>query len=111
MPILNISNCRNKKKIVLADNEDISTGISRIIPPFKTWTLYLEVNSRNVIEIEFSPENEVIPNTAKFFGIPESPVRMLDSDSAQISMDYDVGIIRITGSTTAITTAIIRGNL
>lgn len=109
MPIITCLNCPKKRVLILAQNEDISGGIARRMLPFSEWTLFLKTNNDINIEIELSPEEGNPPNSAEFFEVPESPVRMLNSDSAEIAMDIEVGTIRLTGSTNALVTAIIRG--
>jgi len=90
--------------ITIAIDEDISAGKTAALKNFKRWTLYLKTAGAIDITIELSPDGG---NT--WFTVPESPISFSGAGDNIIEMGYDATHIKLTGSNTNATTAIIRG--
>lgn len=89
--------------VTVATNTNISGGVSASLPNFIRFTCYLRAAAANNIEYLLSPDG------TNFFGAPEGPVIFPAADETVLLIEADAAAIRFVGSTTALTTIIIRG--
>jgi hypothetical protein len=90
--------------INICKDADISGGIVAALEPFRRFTIFLKVTAAIDITVELSPDNQTT-----WFTIPESPISFTAAGDDVLEVGYDATHIRLTGSTTAAVTAIVRG--
>jgi len=87
----------------LADNEDISGGVSQEVKDVSSFTVYLSAGSAVDVTVELSPDGGTT-----WYEPEESPVSIDGSTDGVERISYDCNKLRLTGSDTTPVTAKIR---
>jgi len=92
------------EKVVVADAEDVSGGVTSYLKNYRRVTFHIHVADAVDITVELSPDGG-----EHYFEIPESPLSYSAAGDDVNEVGYDANRIRITGSNTTSVTFIARG--
>jgi len=94
---------RDGEQVDICVDADISGGVTAALDNYLRWTLYLHGAGAVDVAIELSPDG------TRYFVIPESPVTFSAAGDDVLEVGYDATHIRLTGSTSVLVTAQVRG--